>query len=201
MKEKTGSPRAFRITGIVLKCIVTAIAALLLIYNIYVLVARLAFGIGIPTVFGFGFATVETGSMAPTINAGDFIVIHAEDRYETNDIVTYYDSSRSQYVTHRIIYVSDSGYVTKGDANNAQDNMTVTDGDIVGKVVLVAGGVGAFISFLQSPFGLLVAVGMCALIWAVFTYVPALIFGKKDEETEKTDTERQDENENGEKKD
>ena len=96
-KKRSGAAKALHITAIALKAIVTAIAALLLVYNVYVLVARLAFGVGIPTVFGFGFATVETGSMSPEIEAGDFIVIRASDSYEMNDGITFYDSSRSQY--------------------------------------------------------------------------------------------------------
>lgn len=184
-KKRSGAAKALHITGIALKAIVTAIAALLLVYNVYVFVARLAFGVGIPTVFGFGFATVETGSMSPEIEAGDFIVIRASDSYEMNDVITFYDSSRSQYVTHRIIRVGESGYTTKGDANNTQDAFTVTDDVIVGKVVLVAGGLGAFIGFLQSPVGLLTAVGVCVLVWVAATYVPKLFDKSGDDEDDK----------------
>lgn len=169
-KQRKGSParRALRAAGIAVRALAFAAVALLLIYNIYVLVARYAFDIGIPTVFGYGCAAVETGSMEPEIAAGDFIVIRAEESYAAGDVITFYDSGRGEYVTHRIILVSESGYVTKGDANNAQDDFTVPQSAVVGRVVAVLRGFGAFIGFLQTPAGLFALVAFAAGVWGIF---------------------------------
>ena len=118
--------KAFRIIKITVRTLVLVLVALLLAYNIYTLVMRYACGVGIPTVFGYGCAVVETGSMEPAIGAGDFIIVHAEEEYAVGDVITFYDSTRGEYVTHRIILVTESGYTTKGDANNAQDNFNRT---------------------------------------------------------------------------
>ena len=166
-----GAPRAgraWRAAGRALRVLAIALVAVLRAYNVYTLVARYAFGVGIPTVFGYGCAAVETGSMEPEISAGDFIVIHAEDEYAVGDVITFYDSARGQYVTHRVILVSESGYTTKGDANNAQDNFTVPPSAVVGRVVAVLRGFGRVIGFLQTPVGLLSIVAFAAAVWGLF---------------------------------
>ena len=175
--DNHGSARkALKITGITLKVIVTVLAGLLLVYNIYVLIARYAFGVGMPPVFGYAVAYVTSGSMSPEIEKGDFIVLKAQSDYTERDIVTYYNASVGEYITHRIIYKAESGYVTRGDANNIQDNITVTNDMIVGKVVAVANGLGNLISFLRSPAGLMTALAVCVGVWAAAEYLPRLIF-------------------------
>lgn len=160
--------KAFRIIKITVRTLVLVLVALLLAYNIYTLVMRYACGVGIPTVFGYGCAVVETGSMEPAIGAGDFIIVHAEEEYAVGDVITFYDSARGQYVTHRVILVSESGYTTKGDANNAQDDFTVPQSAVVGRVVAVLRGFGAFIGFLQTPAGLFALVAFAAGVWGIF---------------------------------
>ena len=137
--------KAFRIIKITVRTLVLVLVALLLAYNIYTLVMRYACGVGIPTVFGYGCAVVETGSMEPAIGAGDFIIVHAEEEYAVGDVITFYDSARGEYVTHRIILVTESGYTTKGDANNVQDNFTVPQSAVVGRVVAVMNGLGSYL--------------------------------------------------------
>lgn len=166
--EAPRAGRAWRAAGRALRVLAIALVAVLLAYNVYTLVARYAFGVGIPTVFGYGCAAVETGSMEPEISAGDFIVVHAEDEYAVGDVITFYDSARGQYVTHRVILVSESGYTTKGDANNAQDNFTVPPSAVVGRVVAVLRGFGRVIGFLQTPVGLLSIVAFAAAVWGLF---------------------------------
>ncbi len=36
-------------------------------------------------------------------------------------------------VTHRVIDITDEGYITKGDNNDDRDNMPVTDERIIGR--------------------------------------------------------------------
>ena len=53
--------KVFRIFTVAVRALLLAAIALLLIYNIYTLIARYAYGKNIPTIFGFGCAVVETG--------------------------------------------------------------------------------------------------------------------------------------------
>ncbi len=173
MEQQTASRgrRALKILHLVLRILAWALVGLLLAYNVYVLVARYAFGEGIPTVFGYGCAVVETGSMEPEIAAGDFILIRAQEEYAVGDMITFYDSARGEYVTHRVIAASESGYTTKGDANNVQDSFTVPHAAVVGKVVGVLGWFGSVIAFLQTPFGILVLLAAAAACWGISALV------------------------------
>ena len=167
--------KAFRVIKITVRTLVVTFAVLLLAYNVYTLIMRYAYGVGIPTVFGYGFAAVQTGSMEPQIAAGDFIVIHAEDEYAVGDVITFYDSARGEYVTHRIIQITESGFTTKGDANNAQDLFTVPQSAVVGKVVAVMNGLGSFIAFLQTPAGMFVLIAAAAAVWGATVLIEWLI--------------------------
>lgn len=79
---------------------------------------------------------VKTGSMEPTIKINDYIMIYNDKEYKKGDIVTFrYEDT---FVTHRIIKINNNKMVTKGDANNVEDDeMDVKS--IVGKVILIGG--------------------------------------------------------------
>lgn len=103
--------------------------------------------------------------MEPTISVGDFIVTKAQDGYFVGDVVMYYDSARGETVTHRIIAAENGWFVTQGDANNVPDDYSVPQSAIVGKVVLVVGGAGNAIRFLQSPAGFFAVIGCGVILW------------------------------------
>lgn len=181
---RSGARRALAVVGIVVKVVLCAAAAILLVYNVYVMIARLA-GNGMPKVFGTAFASVTTGSMSPEINAGDFIVVRGQDDYEEGDVITFFDERSGVYVTHRIAEkrADGSGFVTKGDANSSPDPYIVASDDIVGEVVAVARGLGSFVTFVQSPVGTVTVVAVIALIWAASVYIPKIVRAVKDKKT------------------
>jgi signal peptidase len=93
-------------------------------------VAALAFfGIG-PRTGKYRTLTVLSGSMVPTFDPGDSIVVApvAFDRLRVGDVITYripVDDER--VVTHRIVEIKRTGgsnpvVVTKGDANDERDS-------------------------------------------------------------------------------
>lgn len=85
--------------------------------------------------FGYTFFEVISGSMSPTINVYDLVIVKIGNNVENDDIITF--ENNGIYVTHRIInYVSDEEILTKGDANNALDRSIKKD-EILGKVVRV----------------------------------------------------------------
>ena len=87
---------------------------------------------------------VETGSMESTIHAGDYILIFDTDNYEKGDIVTY--KFKNGYITHRIVEINDSSVITKGDANNVNDDPIKID-SIVGEVIYIGGILNFLINF------------------------------------------------------
>lgn len=179
---KTG--KAARIVKTIFRVLLITIVGLLFLYNVYVIIARVAFGNGMPTVFGYAGATVESGSMADEIEKGDFIITKKQKNYAVGDVVTFYDGGSGAYITHRIILVSGDYYATKGDANPTADDFSVPKSAVVGKVVSVWKGFGAFADFMKSPLGLLCLAGGATALW-ILADIVSLIFGRKETEKEK----------------
>ena len=189
--------KAFNIAKKVLIGIVAALCAVLLVYNAYMLIAKYACGIPMPTVFGYAGARVPTGSMDDDsgdddIEIGDFVIIHAQDSYEIGDVVTFYDASANITVTHRVVDIVDTTYYIRGDTTGYRDEngRPITEGvvtdavpleNIIGKVVGVIPGFGGFIEFMQKPYGLLIVCGIGVLIWLGGGIIDELLNRKNDE--------------------
>ncbi len=174
-----------RAVKIAFKVLLAAAMGLLLAYNIYMLVARYALDEGMPTVFGYGSAVVVSGSMEPAIGVGDFVITRRADTYAEGDVITFFDSTRGEYVTHRIIAVSEEGYATRGDANSGQDKFTVKQDAVVGKVVAVWEGFGKTVQFLQSPVGFFSVIAVLVGLWLVSDLISYLIGKNRDQRDER----------------
>lgn len=79
-----------------------------------------------------GIYKVITGSMEPKIKSGDYILVIKSKEYKKGDIVTYFHDG--YYVTHRIESINGNKVVTKGDANNKEDEVFDSN-SIIGKFV------------------------------------------------------------------
>lgn len=123
----------------------------------------------LPGIFGIKPAVVLSGSMEPEIRTGDLIFIRNTDisSLKEGDVICYLSSGKA--VTHRIesITAGEDGkarYITRGDANNAQDRLPVEADQIQGiwngaRI----GGLGNFILFMQTPIGMVLFI-LCPLL-------------------------------------
>ncbi len=149
--------RLFKIIQAVFIILMCAI----LFVNLYLLTARLIFKSDLPKIFGFAQIIVISGSMQPAIDVGDMLVIQEQSAYKVNDIVTY--NLNQNLITHRVIDITDTGFITQGDANNVADD-PVPVSDVEGKVVLQIPGVGNLLIFLKTPFGILLMLAVLFLL-------------------------------------
>ncbi|MGD6933542.1 MAG: signal peptidase I [Candidatus Bathyarchaeia archaeon] len=91
--------------------------------------------------FGFQPSIVASGSMQPALQVGDMaIVVHTKpDSIHVGDVIQYHGASEP--IIHRVIdKYTDKGtiyFITKGDANNAQDPLPVSQQQVVGKSAFV----------------------------------------------------------------
>lgn len=154
--------KALKVLRRTLQAIVLAVVALILLANLYLIAAREIFKVKVPTVFGYSSAVVLTGSMSGAIESNDLIITHKQSEYQVGDIVTYQTGGTS--VTHRIVAVNDNGYRTKGDANNTDDGTDIQKEYVIGKVVLIIPKIGAAVSFIKTPPGMLILMGALVLI-------------------------------------
>ena len=152
--------KIFDYIGYAVSGIITLFLAVIVISNLYIFIARTIGGIESPAFFGWSSAVVVSGSMTGSIEVNDLIIIKRCENYKTGDIVTF--KNGGNIVTHRIIGQTGKGFITKGDANNAPDEETVSPDLIIGRVVLRIAGVGAVITFFKTPFGML-----CLLILGI----------------------------------
>lgn len=110
---------------------------------------------------GYKSFMVLSGSMEPTINIADIIIAHQQDQYVKNDVVTFYGEER-RIVTHRIFSVSQENnqnrYTTKGDANRSEDDGSILQSAIIGKVIFVIPKLGYFVNFAHSIPGLIILI-------------------------------------------
>lgn len=150
--------------GMAVRIFFAVIAVLLVVYIVYMLIARYAMGIEVPTVFGMGGAVVSSGSMEPELSVGDYVITVRQDSYEVGDVIMFY-SADGVCTTHRIVEIVDGAFRTKGDANNAADVLLVSADAVIGEVVAAVPGVGTVIGFLQTPAGLCIVLAVIAIAW------------------------------------
>jgi signal peptidase I len=90
-------------------------------------------------IFGMNVLHVVTGSMEPTIEEGQYVLVIEKDmdNLREEDIIAYYSEDPDVYgkiVVHRIVDINDNGtYVTKGDANVSADDYHVRKDQIIGR--------------------------------------------------------------------
>jgi signal peptidase len=84
---------------------------------------------------------VTSDSMAPTLEAGDAYLVVDSGAPTTGDVLVYDAETREGYTTHRVVDVTDNGYMTQGDANPTPDQASgeppVTEDQILGTVLSV----------------------------------------------------------------
>lgn len=89
-------------------------------------------------IFGYSLFQTKTGSMIPTIEIGDIVIVKLGDDVKQDDIITYKEGN--SLITHRITQIDSDKIITKGDNNNTEDK-PISREDIVGKVVYIIGDV------------------------------------------------------------
>ena len=130
--------------------------------NLYLIVMEHFADVKYPTIFGYSTAVIVSGSMEPALSVDDLILNHIQSSYVEGDIITF--RSGNSLTTHRIVAVTQEGYVTQGDANNAADLNVVSSNAIVGRVVTIIPHVGRALAFLKTPFGIMALVLVGVLI-------------------------------------
>ena len=124
--------------------------ALFLFLNLYNFICLKILKQDLTSLFGYSVLEVVSGSMEPTLQVGDLIVIQTKHyQYQENDIVTFYDVNHS-FVTHRIISLEKDQMITKGDNNNTNDEATATK-NIVGKYLFKISGLGSVLTAFKNP--------------------------------------------------
>jgi len=106
----------------------------------------------------YKFLFVSTSSMSPKIPKGTILLLDKKATPFLGSVITY-EYKNDTLITHRIIKLNHCGnnvyYATKGDANEFGDNVSVTEGDVVGTVLFTFPYLGYVVVVLFHPLFLL----------------------------------------------
>jgi signal peptidase I len=144
-----------------------------------ILAAAVALAV-VPRVLDGAALTVLTGSMVPTYNPGDVVVVRgvhdAEREVEIGDVVSFQPLPNDPtLITHRVVATSFTSegtrFITRGDANSADDEPLIPE-QIKGEVVYGIPWVGHVSLWLGQRRTLAVTGGAIALL----AYATVMIF-------------------------
>ena len=160
--------------GTIFGTILCVILIPILIANVTMIVKGYANPDKYPTFLGYAPMIVLTDSMFPEIQSGDLILVKTVDaeRLQEGDVISYFDpdSTSNSVVTHRIVrvnYADGLSFITKGDANNAEDT-PVPAANVVGLYQTKIKGAGKVAMFLQTAPGLVVCVALPMILLIVY---------------------------------
>lgn len=124
--------------------------------------------------FGYTYFATISGSMEDTISIDDYVFIKITKDVNEQDIVSF--ASDDMIVTHRIVEIKDEEIITKGDANNVEDN-PINREQIIGKVVFVGKKYGIVVKTITEP------IVFISFFVTVFLFNLALSEDKKERST------------------
>lgn len=105
---------------------------------------------------------VQSGSMAPALQAGSIVITRSAPAYSPGEIITF--TSGNSQITHRIVAIEGENFITKGDANEEPDSTPVKKSQIIGKSILSLPYLGYLADFVRTPRGFVMLVVIPAAI-------------------------------------
>ena len=171
--------------GIILNILIgiAVLIVFILIYNVIVTkIAKKDYA----NYFGFSFFQVATGSMSPTMEEKDIIIVHVlnEDEIkelQVDDIIIF--KQEKAMVTHRIVKIEEEKITTKGDANNAID-IPINRNEIIGKIVKIIPNIGIWEKVFTTPQVYISIIITITLFGITLSYNPKEIVNIDGEKTD-----------------
>lgn len=156
---KTKAPRPLaRAFAVIANTTTGALLVCMAVLVIFLLQSNLTGSV--PTVFGNQIYVVLSGSMSPTFDTGSLALVRSVDQetIKVGDIITYGDPDGGALTTHRVVEVMREeglSFITRGDANNANDLSPVPAENVVGRFNASIPYLGYLINFSQNRQGIL----------------------------------------------
>lgn len=141
--------------------IINIISVMIIVFAVVVLLVVVMTPKGeVPSILGYSFFRVMTGSMEPDIPVGSLIVVEQTpvQELQPGDVISFYSrdpSLEGAVNTHRIVDMAKEGeeylFQTKGDANNVADRYITQEEDVIGKVIFTSLILGKLIRLASNP--------------------------------------------------
>lgn len=120
-------------------------------------------------VLGFTVFEIVSGSMEPTLEVKDLIIVKESSNIKKDDIITYLDNE--DFITHRVVKIDKETLITKGDSNNSED-VEINKSSVVGKMILRIPRGGIVREVLTTPKVVISIVITLILISLSVSYIP-----------------------------
>lgn len=118
-------------------------------------------------IFGYSIFEVATGSMHGAIEIDDAVLVKIGEEFDVGDIVTY--KNGDDFITHRVVLIQGDELITKGDANNVNDNL-INKESVLGKVVKVLPKLGVWKKVLLTPKVIILVLVTLFIFSMLFSY-------------------------------
>ena len=185
--------------------VINVLICLIFVISIFVIIANNSIKeTGVPNLFGYTMASVQSDSMTGTFEKGDIVIGKLADEntvIEKGDVVSFWDAKDGiKFVnTHRVTEVYEYGdakfYDTKGDKEGlGVDPYTKSQEDIVAVSQGKIPALGGFIDFIKKPIGfiLIIVLPFLAVIgWEVYRLIALFIEHKKQQILEQAESNKQ----------
>lgn len=158
----------FKIVKQSLKWLIYGFIAIFILLAIYKFITIKIMKKEYSNIFGYSTFEVISGSMSPSIEKYDIILVKIGANYKINDVITFKEDN--SIITHRVIDIKDDIIITKGDANNTKD-LPVKKDMVIGKVVNVISRGSVWINIFKTPkvlFILIVTISIASYTYKEF---------------------------------
>ena len=126
----------------------------------------------VPKLFGYRPYTVISGSMEPAIAIGSLVYVRdvEPEAVVAKDVIAYYGGrDRDSVITHRVVEnnISDREFITKGDANSANDVTPVPYHNLLGRVELTIPSLGyaaQLLTIREGKFAMIGVIGVAMVL-------------------------------------
>ena len=143
----------------------------------------------VPDFMGYKPFIVLSGSMEPVFYSGDlaFVKEVPADSLKEGDIVAFREGN--SVITHRIMTITaeedERQYITKGDNNNTEDRIIVTDEKIEGLYLSKISGLGNTAMFMQTPLGMVIFIALPLILFILYDIFRRRHYEKRERERTK----------------
>lgn len=164
---------------------------------VFVIIGTVALWFGLRIAFNVNepFYVVTSGSMGPTLQVNDFLVVRKDPNYSFDklaigDIIAFHEPDGiSRVIVHRVFEIRDNNYhssipttssnsirtnhpsrivVTKGDANPGPIpgiDYPITEKEYIGRIVYVIPAIGIITNILTPPIPLVIIVVILVIMF------------------------------------
>lgn len=118
---------------------------------------------------GLRLCVIQSGSMEPTIPTYSVCLVTTQVDYDdlsAGDIVVYTRQSDGQQIVHRVVDITDTGAITRGDANQTDDGVSVTPDTLYARYIAHIPCGGRIINAIRTPTGCAVIAVLVAVLLA-----------------------------------